>query len=209
MAEINKSIVISKESEDIIKSVKSKLGFTFKLWSDEELLKVRREIRKFYRKQQKGKCAYCQNPVTLSASGCHVEHIVAKSLHEEFMFTPKNLCVICPDCNEIKREQEVMENIESTLKNDSPKTYPRSSAAFITYHPHFDNYNDHILNIDGYYLDKSEKGANTIRMCVLNRKLREFGYDDSAIAIPGHLDFMIRIFYSGKIDEIKKLIGMN
>ncbi|EAP7918703.1 hypothetical protein EOH45_23345, partial [Salmonella enterica] len=67
----------------------------------------------------------------------------------------------------------------------------------------------HIINIDGYYLDKSEKGANTIRMCVLNRKLREFGYDDSAIAIPGHLDFMIRIFYSGKIDEIKKLIGMN
>lgn len=206
MAEINEAIKLSQNCELLIKKAKKIDGFSFRSWSKDELLEVRKEIRSFYRNKQKAKCAYCKNPITRSPSGCHVEHIVAKSLHEEFMFTPKNLCVICPDCNEIKREQEVTRTIESTLKNDSAKSYPRSSNAFNIYHPHFDYYDQHIAEIDGYYFDRTDKGANTIRMCVLNRKLRDFGFDDSAIAKPGHLDLMMRIFYSGKLDKIMEIL---
>lgn len=206
MADINDAIVLSQQSIQMINDIKAKQDFNFRMWSDDDLLSVRKEIRTYYRKVQKGKCAYCRQPISRSPNGCHVEHIVAKSIREDFMFTPNNLCVICPDCNEIKREKEIIHTVESALNKNDTRLYPRSSGAFIIYHPHFDFYNQHIAEIDGYYFDRTDKGAQTIRICVLNRKLRDFGYDDSAIAIPGHLDLMMKIFYSGKLDKIKKIL---
>ncbi|PVZ82769.1 hypothetical protein C9426_28515 [Serratia sp. S1B] len=205
MADIKNQVALCDESLKIIDEIKKTVGFSFKSWGDNILLPVRVEIRNFYRQEQVGQCAYCKNPISRSALGCHVEHIVPKSLYQQFMFHPKNLCAICPDCNEIKRERDIANPTDSTLKKE-PKLYPRSSNAFIIYHPHFDDYDEHIAHIDGYYFDKTDKGANTIRMCVLNRKLRDFGYHKSIIATPGQLDLIMRIFQSGKLDRIMEII---
>ncbi|QJW54780.1 hypothetical protein HL670_01661 [Serratia plymuthica] len=205
MPDIRDSIVLSKEALKAIESVVAAPTYTFRDWSNDLLKGVRSEIRNFYRTQQRAKCAYCRNVITKSALGCHVEHIVPKSKYVDFIFTPKNLCVICPDCNEIKREKEVADKLEQAFRR-TPKIYPRSGSAFLIYHPHFDNYEDHIIQVDGYYIDRSDKGANTIKMCTLNRRIREFGYEPSLVSSPGKLELMYKILNSGKINEILALI---
>ena len=179
MADITSCIEYSKETKASIKKKESS-HFNHTNWGDDDLLEVRKEIRKFYRTKQKGICAFCKQTVSLiSASNCHIEHIVPKSLHLEYIFTPKNLCVICADCNQIKRDQETLNEIPQTMnKSDSRKKYPKSGNGFYIVHPHFDNYDDHILIINGYYIDKSSKKGNfTIGACNLNRKLAEFGWE--------------------------------
>ncbi len=179
MADISSSINISKDSQNVIDE-RLKSSFSYSNWSDDDLAIVRKEIRDFYRNEQKGICSYCRQSVSLvSALNCHVEHIVPKSLHLDFIFTPKNLCVICADCNQIKKEQETLGQIPQTMtKANSRKRYPTSSGAFKIVHPHFDNYEDHILVLNGYYIDKgSKKGNFTIGACNLNRKLGAFGWE--------------------------------
>jgi len=172
MADINLSIDYSKESISTIKN-KTIPPFNHNNWGDDDLLGVRKEIRAFYRKQQKGICYYCKQTVSITySSNCHIEHIVPKGKHLDFIFTPKNLCVSCAECNLIKGEQEVLKKPSTVIR------YPRSSGAFKLVHPHFDEYDKHIRIINGYYIDKgSKKGNFTIGLCNLNRKLGELGWE--------------------------------
>lgn len=178
MADITKPIKMSVGSEQIIADKKAQSNFNYKCWGDAELEAVRKEIRDYYKIVQDGKCAFCQQPVSLvSALNCQVEHIVPKMLHEDFIFTPTNLCVICADCNQIKRDQETLNEIPETMtKASKRKKYPRSSGAFKIVHPHFDVWKDHIIIFDDLYVDQTMKGHFTIGACKLNRKLHEFGY---------------------------------
>lgn len=178
MADINNQVVFTTEINQQISTKSSQKGFNHQNWGDNDLLGVRSFIRNFYRNEQTGICAFCKEPVSLvSALNCHVEHIVPKSLHLDFIFTPKNLCVICADCNMIKREQETLGEIPETLENADATIYPRSSNAFKIVHPHFDIYTEHILIKSGFYIDKTSKGHFTIGACKLNRKLHVFGYE--------------------------------
>jgi uncharacterized protein (TIGR02646 family) len=184
MPDINSALVFSKESNEIIRQKKESTTFTYADWSNGDLEALRKEIRNHYRNEQKGSCSYCKQPVSLvSALNCHVEHIVPKSLHLKFMFTSKNLCVICADCNQIKREQETLGEIPETMSNPTGRVnYPTASSSFKIVHPHFDNYDDHILIVNGYYIDKgSKKGNFTIGACNLNRKLGVFGWEPEIV----------------------------
>lgn len=183
MQDINNPIVFNSTIKAIITNKLLQIGFTHTNWSDADLESVRVAIRTHYRKEQLGVCSYCKKDIsTTSALNCHVEHIVPKSKHLDFIFTPKNLCVICADCNQIKREQETLGSIPNTITNPTTrKIYPRSSNAFKIVHPHFDRYDDHILVTNGYYIDITPKGHFTIGACNLNRKLHEFGWEVSII----------------------------
>ncbi len=183
MADIENSIEFSKKTQELIKKKLNDSLFNHSNWGDEDLSSVRKEIRDYYKKIQRGYCSYCKQNVSLiSTLNAHIEHIVPKSLHMEYIFTPKNLCVICADCNQIKRDQETFSSIPNPLKANSSKSkrkfYPRSSSAFKVVHPHFDNYDDHILIIKGCYVDKTIKGHFTIGACRLNRKLHVFGREE-------------------------------
>jgi len=187
MADIGKPIVFTREQKQLIADAVATPSFTHRDWGAEDLEPLRSAVREYYRVKQKGRCAYCKKDVSLrSASNCHVEHIAPKSKYQQFMFEPKNLCVICADCNEIKREQEVHVREPDTIApKKAPKQYPRSSNAFRIVHPHFDTYDDHIFVFGQFYVDKSDKGLFTIGACMLNRKLRKFGwtpeFDQAAI----------------------------
>lgn len=183
MPDISNTIVYSKLTEKLI-STKTSLPFDHTNWSDDDLQSLRKEIRDFYKIEQKGICSYCKQTVSLvSVANCHVEHVVPKSLHLEFIFTPKNLCVICADCNQIKRDQETLGEIPETMtKADERKRYPTSGNSFKIIHPHFDDYDSHILIVNGYYIDRgSKKGNFTIGACNLNRKLGMFGWEPEFI----------------------------
>ncbi|WP_442114327.1 HNH endonuclease [Pseudomonas sp. NUPR-001] len=146
---------------------------------------VRSYIREHYRNEQRGICAYCKNPISFNTAGnAHVEHIVPKSLHIDFIFEEKNLCVICADCNTIKRDQETLGSIPNTLApsrtQNTRRRYPRSSNAFLIVHPHFDEWDQHIIKFGVRYTDRSEKGAFTIKACKLNRFFhKNFDVDES------------------------------
>ena len=171
MPDINNQISFTLEVKKHIKQKLNDPNFKYTDWSDKSLESLRKIIRDFYRKEQVGKCAYCKRDVSLqSASNSHVEHILPKSRYFKFIFEPKNLCVICADCNEIKREQEALDFNDELLKSKEITLYPRSSKAFLIVHPHFDNYDEHIkILIGGHYLDLSPKGNKTIGICKLNR----------------------------------------
>lgn len=178
-------------TSEVLQRIASRAGapnFTHQDWSSPELELVRQYVRDHYRQEQKGICAYCKGVVSLqSANNCHVEHIAPKSKYKNFMFEPKNMCVVCADCNEIKREQEVMnEEPDPVRRGGVRKLYPKSSGAFRIVHPHFDIWSDHVQKFGAFYVDKSDKGHFTIGACKLNRYLRKFGwesdYDDSEIA---------------------------
>lgn len=162
-------------------------SFTHNQWGCDDLLEFRSHVRAYYRDEQQGLCAYCKNTVSVrSANNAHIEHIVAKSLYRDFIFEAKNLCVICADCNEIKRSQEVLNEVPDTL---SPLTsgrqrirYPTSSNAFLIVHPHYDEWDDHLMRFGYQYIDKTTKGGNTIVMCKLNRYFHQnFNMDDNFV----------------------------
>jgi hypothetical protein len=179
MADIDNPVVYSRADKDLIEEKLKDPKFTHRNWSDDDLLNFRSVVRRHYRSEQHGICAFCKGPVSLqSAANCHIEHIVPKSRRLEFIFEAKNLCVICADCNEIKRSQETETKIPDTLtKGDDAKLYPRSSKAFLIVHPHFDEWDKHIIKFGELYADLSDKGAFTIAACILNRRLREFGWE--------------------------------
>jgi uncharacterized protein (TIGR02646 family) len=179
MAEINKTYQFTDEESLLVYVLMNDDMFTFRDWADPALEIIRRPIRNFYRNQQKGICSYCRQNVSLqSVNNCHIEHIAPKSLYRAFIFEAKNLCVICADCNEIKREQESLsQTIDTVNSGKIRKQYPRSSNSFRLVHPHFDLYDDHIEIIgSNFYVDKSKKGHFTIGACRLNRKLYKFGW---------------------------------
>ncbi|EMH3447797.1 hypothetical protein V6H34_004992 [Vibrio harveyi] len=184
MADINVCVSFSADINTLIAGKLADEEFNHRCWGEDSLLSLRQTIRAHYRIVQSGKCSYCQNPVSLrSASNCHVEHIAPKSKYLNFIFEPKNLCVVCADCNEIKREQEVLNEVPDTVVNGAGRSqYPRSSSAFKVVHPHFDNYADHIEIFNGFYVDLSVKGHFTIGACKLNRHLHEFGWEQEYIS---------------------------
>jgi len=179
MPDINAPITYSDPVKRLIDAFFASAGAPQPTWGSEELELARVEIRKYYRAAQQGKCAYCKNDLSLSsASNCHVEHIAPKSKYPKFIFEPRNLCVICADCNTIKRDQEVMSTEPDPLaRGNKVKIYPRSPGAFFIVHPHFDCYSDHIQKVGKYFIDKSPKGHFTIGACRLNRHIHEFGWD--------------------------------
>ncbi|MBK5072725.1 hypothetical protein I2492_06825 [Budviciaceae bacterium CWB-B4] len=174
MADILLPINFDKGHMEKIEKIISKAGFNHNDWGCDELIEIRRHIRNYYRKTQKGLCIYCRKQVSMiSSSNCHIEHISPKSIHINFIFEPKNLCVICADCNQVKNDKETIINTKNRKK------YPRSSNAFLIYHPHFDNYEEHIQIFNKqFYIGKSNKGDFTIAYCQLNRYMRNFGWHE-------------------------------
>ena len=162
---------------------------TYKLWNDEgntDVNNFRTSIRNHYLVNQKLTCFYCRQYI-FSTNGLHwqVEHILPKSLFPQFLFEPKNLIVICPDCNREKDDQNPHVN---GSRARSQKSYPNKSGRYKIIHPLFDEYVDHIERVpanhcnypDHYFLKAhTSKGKATVRMCYLDRFTQEFaGYKD-------------------------------
>ncbi len=174
MSEIKQSYVFDSEDVKIINVKKSQADFSHKNWIDKELEPIRVKIRKYYRSIQNLKCAYCKEPISsTSPLNCHIDHIVPKSHYLDFMFEAINLCVTCADCNTHKANAKVCGQIPEIINNRGQKSkkYPNKSECFDIFHPHFDNYSEHILIINGIYINKSQKGVFTMLVCHLNHRI--------------------------------------
>jgi uncharacterized protein (TIGR02646 family) len=127
------------------------------------ILSFKANIREYMYEEQHKLCAYCRIHVPSSCVTNHIEHIVFKDAHPQWMFLPENLCVSCPTCNSNKWTKEV-------LNNPHTEIYPNESAEFKIIHPLYDRYSDHIELIGGIlYRGKTSKGVFTIETCKLSR----------------------------------------
>ncbi|MBG0844114.1 HNH endonuclease [Pseudomonas chengduensis] len=178
---INEAYSFSVEEKNLIDELLKK-GFIYKDWGTEALQGIRSSIRRFYRDAQGGRCPYCMKTVSLLTPGnAHIEHILPKSLFSNFIFEPRNLCVICADCNTAKNNGNTINEDEENTCNGSATIYPRAENRFKIIHPHIDEYNDHILRAGIFYIDKSPKGHFTIGICKLNIATRAFGHEEGVL----------------------------
>jgi len=211
MPDINVPYDFTVGESSLISSKMADADFKHTNWGDEDLLEIRKKIRDHYRTEQLGVCSFCRNTVSLQSTlNSHVEHIAPKSLYRNFMFEPKNLCVICADCNAIKRDQEVMQEMPNTVVNGgSRRLYPRSSNAFKIVHPFFDDYDKHIVQLDSLYFDLTPKGHFTIGACRLNRFVHQFGWNLELLDLPEFIN-MTQGFLNATDprDQRKKLLAI-
>lgn len=185
---INSYFIYTQAESDLI-AKKISEGFSHRDWGCEDLMPLRSRIREFYRAEQRGFCAYCMQMLSLSAAAnAQVEHVLPKSRHEAFIFDPRNLCVICADCNLQKRNNDVASGgEEQDTVGGQVIIYPKSSERFLLVHPSIDIYEDHIVKRGHLYINKTKKGHFTIGLCNLNRYTEQFGY---APAVMDELELM-------------------
>ena len=185
---VNKPVQFDSTLQILINKIQTSATHSHSDWSSDDLAPLRRVVREHYRNTQRLKCAYCLGPISDKAvDGAPIEHIAPKSLHLQFIFEPRNLCVICPECNFIKLNQETLNQIDDPLKKIKTKRYPRSSKSFKIVHPHLDDYSEHIAKLGHLYIGLSKKGDWTIMACCLNRFSHRFGvspeiFEDIALA---------------------------
>ncbi|EKL9958197.1 hypothetical protein PTB57_005023 [Vibrio parahaemolyticus] len=119
MKDIEKPVTFDTTLKQLIKTHLNDPSFSHSNWGDSDLLPVRTHIRNHYGPLQKYKCYYCREKLSRrSTCNRQVEHIVCKSEYEKFMFEPKNMILICSDCNEIKGSTKV-------TKKEKIKNYPQ------------------------------------------------------------------------------------
>ncbi|PHR56138.1 MAG: HNH endonuclease [Arcobacter sp.] len=162
---IKKPIQYDVLEQGLIKLEMSKNTFNSESWSDSVFSDIRSKIKTHYISIQKNKCPYCQQK-TLSNHGRYwdIEHIIARATIVNFMFEPENLCISCIDCNQKKGKKKI-------TSSKAKVHLPSSSSSYLIIHPHYDNYEEHIMVIkEGfYYIALKEKGEKTIEVCGLNR----------------------------------------
>jgi len=177
---IDRPVEFNAESLALIEKKNSDPEFTHTNWGDDDLKALRAEVRNHYRTIQRLQCVYCKEPIGIRAAhAAPIEHIVPKSQYLEFIFEPKNLCVICPDCNEYKGKNEVLH--KPVITGARRKRYPTASSSFRIVHPHIDDYEAHIIKANRVYVDLTPKGHYTIGICKLNRFFHHFGACDEFI----------------------------
>lgn len=134
-------------------------------WTKDSLNDIKSRMREHLRVWQQDQCCYCRQELGYDQRESDLEHIVDKSGHWKFGFTPQNIALSCPACNSIKTSQEVLVDEKVNVAE-----YPTDGASFKIVHPYFDRYSDHITILaNSVYQSKSDKGANLIAMCHLYR----------------------------------------
>ena len=150
----------------------------------EELKQVKKHIKTHYVRFQDYTCVYCRQKIEIENNLVwDIEHILPKDKFPQFLFEPENLCVSCKKCNLEKTNKKV-------LKNDNITRFPKKADNYTIFHPHFDEYDDHIkiLNSSLLFIPKSDKGRKTIEVCGLLRFLYKFSdYGNVSLEIKNRL----------------------
>lgn len=170
---ISESVEYNENMKEIIEKYNS-LKFENKsgtYWNQDEkdnpeLYKVKKHIKTHYKRVQKMVCPYCLQKIKIDKNTTwEAEHIIPKDAYPQFLFTPENLCVSCPDCNNEKGNKNVLKT------KPKRKDLPKNSDDYLFIHPHFDTYEEHIdvMKDSLMFIPKNDKGRKTIEICGLLR----------------------------------------
>lgn len=139
-------------------------------WDSSKYKKLKKTIKHHYSIVQDNLCAFCRTPIKFDGYGDHIEHMVIKNIKFRWMFHPENLSLACYGCNTNKAKKNTLVKDYSDYGNGY-LDLPKKSTDYKIIHPHFDNFSDHIEEINLIYKPKNNslKGRETIKMCKLNR----------------------------------------
>lgn len=146
--------------------IKKNPATTDKDWSKACYAPIKQRIKKELILQQYDRCAYCRRELEAAGKYEPLEHIVPKTEKPIWMLVPKNLALCCDSCNNLKNANKVLvKSYETSID------YPELSEAYLIFHPHFDNWEDHFeFEDDIFIVAKTEdKGKQTIKSCKLYR----------------------------------------
>lgn len=166
-------VVYADNDLDFVRRFENGQRMLSSFWSDAACDSIRSRIKKHYLYAQRNTCCYCRQVFPEDhARAWDAEHVVPRSTHPQFMFTPQNLALSCLSCNGSKSNTQ-------TLIDTGVVDYPSTGDAFFVVHPHFDAYSEHIEFGDLTYAARTEKGEWTIIACNLTRFAgRVFGWPD-------------------------------
>jgi len=117
---------------------------------------IAESLRTLVREQDKGCCAYCHSPESLSLTPFEIDHILSLSRGGETEF--HNLCLCCPSCNRYKSAHQFAVDLESALP--APIFHPRQEV----WETHF-RWSSDRLQIIG----RTPTGRATIHALAMNR----------------------------------------
>lgn len=161
MADINHPVNLDQFADTIANNPHDEGGN----WSLGCYSALKAHVKEHYSIIQNDVCCYCKINLRHGGYGEPIEHVVPKSDRPQWMFIPKNLALSCYPCNTKK-------NADNTLSATSITSvdYPSVHTGFSIYHPHFDNWNEHIQVFHEYFLlPTSDKGRETFTVCELFR----------------------------------------
>jgi hypothetical protein len=166
-------VVYSDTDLEFVRRFENGQNMLSNFWSDAVCDPIRSRIKKHYLLAQRNTCCYCRQVIPEDhARAWDAEHVVPRSTHPQFMFTPQNLALACLSCNVSKSNKQ-------TLNDIGVIDYPFAGDDFLVVHPHFDAYNEHIESSDFIYVARTPKGEWTITACNLTRFAgRVFGWPD-------------------------------
>lgn len=158
-----------KFSYDKLYTEKIPIPRTHKRWAT-GYKKIQEYIRFHHSVVQDDLCAYCRSPIRFNGYGEPIEHIVPKSHKPGWMLHPKNLCLSCYGCNTKKSQADTLVGGKAAYSKKYAD-YPKTSAEFTIFHPHYDKFSHHLI-IDKLICKPKpgiNKGQSTIEVCKLNR----------------------------------------
>ncbi|MBD8254407.1 HNH endonuclease [Pseudomonas fluorescens] len=174
-------VIFSKEQIETIKNTLSSTDFRPASWSNNELNSIKKTIKDHYLSAQNFTCFYCRQRFVIKHNRAwDTEHIISRSAYPRFMFEPKNLCVVCIECNTEKSDKNILNSNKKITK------LPKSSAAYKIVHPHFDTFEDHIEVIlpGQFYKHRTLKGRSTMSIYGLDRFLKSAGLQTKSVTPP-------------------------
>ncbi|MEX3998748.1 HNH endonuclease [Paraburkholderia sp. EG285A] len=174
----------TEEDENLFEEVRL-LGSKAKEWKTN--YKAIRNIRERLLDLQNWRCAYCQAPIVADENGHReLDHILPKEGSKDakvplaqsgalvdryhtfgysrFRYEPKNLVVVCKQCNTYKSTFDPLANRASSCIK-----YPSGLTSFTWFHPHIHRYSDHIkISKNMLFSRVTRGGAYVIYACKLN-----------------------------------------
>ena len=174
MLNLNKTVSYTQEQEEHVQHQLAKLGSTVVidgktktvdgpyLWrrGDTQTNNIKHRLSLHTLRFQGGRCAFCES--LLREGDAPIEHIVPKSKHGEYSFTPLNVVTSCTSCNSPSKKGD----IDTVIL---PLAGKYEDNQFKIVHPYLDDPDEHIKykDTEKIYLDIancSPKGLWTINL---------------------------------------------
>jgi uncharacterized protein (TIGR02646 family) len=148
-------------------------------WTKSCFQPVKDFIKSKYYLPQNRRCAYCRKRLNADGYFNHIDHIIPKSHHKQWMFNPKNLTITCEVCNPLKNDHDTL-----TI-GYSKKKFPRTIAGFTIFNPHFDKWENCFEIEDGMFIKgRNKRGEETIKICKLHQYQFSVQFSEESEVIP-------------------------
>lgn len=164
---------------DSIKQLKKHPIKTKDCWSRSVYNKVKAQLKADYYLPQNRRCAYCRKRLNADAYFSHIDHVLPKSYHKNWMFKPKNLVLTCEVCNPLKNDCDTL------TTGRSKRRFPKKKEGFTIFNPHYSFWKDYFFIEDGMFIrGKNSVADATIKVVKLYQYHYSIQFAEESVVTP-------------------------